>query len=202
MFILYPKEILHFSERSEGPKSRKRFIILSRAKRVDPCSLSGVRTWLAHLYIFVCLNIYISLILGWYRHPVWHHAAYVVPVHGSPCVSFMFYLSSVKEIFILSVNHKQIPSMQMTHKSKHSDSGFKKWIQILTRENFSGATSDHEMKFSASNKEDNNKNRNKKPRSLCPTKKPSTTDWGDQGRGYSSYRHIKTAVIAVFFCCL
>ena len=105
----------------------------------------------------------------------------------------MFYLSSVKEIFILSVNHKQIPSMQMTHKSKHSDSGFKKWIQILTRENFSGATSDHEMKFSASNKEDNNKNRNKKPRSLCPAKKPSTTDWGDQGRGYSSYRHIKTA---------
>ena len=58
------------------------------------------------------------------------------------------------------------------------------------------------MKFSVSNKEDNNKNRNKKPRSLYPTKKPSTTDWGDQGRGYSNYRHIKTAVIAVFFCCL
>ena len=58
-------------------------------------------------------------------------------------------------------------------------------MQILTGENFSGATSDHELKFSASNKEDNNKNRNKKPRSLCPAKKPSTTDWGDQGRGYS-----------------
>ena len=200
MFILYPKEILHFSERSEGPKSRKRFIILSRAKRVDPCSLSGVRTWLAHLYIFVCLNIYIT------------HFGMVSASSVTSCsicsscswfsLCFIHVLSSVKEIFILSVNHKQIPSVQMTHKSKHSDSGFKKWIQILTRENFSGATSDHEMKFSASNKEDNNKNRNKKPRSLCPAKKPSTTDWGDQGRGYSSYRHIKTAVIAVFFCCL
>ena len=154
------------------------------------------------IYIYLFVWIYISLISGLYQHPVWHHAPYVVPVHGSPCVSFKFYLSSVKEIFILSVNHKQIPSMQMTHKSKHSDSGFKKWIQILTRENFSGATSDHEMKFSASNEEDNNKNRNKKPRSLCPAKKPSTTDWGDQGRGYSDYRHIKKAVFAVFFRCL
>ena len=46
-FYSTPQEILHFSERSEGANSRKRFIILSLAKRVDPCGLSGVRTWLA-----------------------------------------------------------------------------------------------------------------------------------------------------------
>lgn len=46
-FYSTPQEILLFSERSEGANSQKLFIILSLVKRVDPCGLSGVRTWLA-----------------------------------------------------------------------------------------------------------------------------------------------------------
>ena len=58
-----------------------------------------------------------------------------------------FYLSSMKEIFRLSVNHEQIPSITMTHKSKHYNSRFKKWMQILAGENSSGATTDRRIEI-------------------------------------------------------
>ena len=53
----------------------------------------------------------------------------------------------MKEIFRLSVNHEQIPSIPMTHKSKHYNSGFKKWMQILAGENSSGATTDRPIEI-------------------------------------------------------
>ena len=45
-------------------------------------------------------------------------------------------------ILVLSVNHKQFPSMQLPQKSKHNDSAFKKWMQILAGENSSRATTE------------------------------------------------------------
>ena len=91
---------------------------------------------------YICLNIsYRSFPVGvCIQCNVTLHMYLRFMVHR--CVSFMFcmYSLSVKEIFMLSVNHEQIPSMQMTHKSKHNNSGFKKWMQILAGECSSGAT--------------------------------------------------------------
>ena len=61
---------------------------------------------------------------------------YVFPVQGAllcfiQVQGVMFYSSSVKETFRLSVNHDQIPSMPVTHQSKHNDSEFKKGMKIL-----------------------------------------------------------------------
>lgn len=63
-------------------------------------ALRGMQTWLAYEYIFVCW-IYILAISGWYPRPLWHHTAYVFPVHGSPLSFIQFYASSVNEIFVL-----------------------------------------------------------------------------------------------------
>ena len=58
-----------------------------------------------------------------------------------------------------------------------------------------------ELKFSASNKEEEDSN---KPRSRENIALPSEEEAVDkrQRRGYRDYRHVQTAVIAVFFRCL
>ena len=50
-------------------------------------------------------------------------------------------------ILVLSVNHKQFPSMQLPQKSKHNDSAFKKWMQILAGENSSRATTERRVRI-------------------------------------------------------
>ena len=37
---------------------------------------------------------------------------------------------------LLVVNHEQFFFMQMTHKSKHNNAGFTKWLEILAGEDF------------------------------------------------------------------
>ena len=58
-----------------------------------------------------------------------------------------------------------------------------------------------ELKFSASNKEEEDSN---KPRNRENIALPSEEEAVDkrQRRGYRDYRHVQTAVIAVFFRCL
>ena len=58
-----------------------------------------------------------------------------------------------------------------------------------------------ELKFSASNKEEYD---SKKPRSREYIALPSEEETAKkrQRRGYSDYKHVQTAVIAVFFSCL
>ena len=64
---------------------------------------------------------------------------------------FMFirvlYSSSVKEIFIPSMNHEQIPTNANDPKSKQNNSGLKKWTQILAGENSSGATTERRIEI-------------------------------------------------------
>ena len=45
------------------------------------------------------------------------------------------------------MNHKQFPSMQLPQKSKHNNSAFKKWMQILAGENSSRATTERRVKI-------------------------------------------------------
>ena len=76
--------------------------------------------------------------------------------------------------------------MQLTRKSKHNNSTFKKWTQ-----------QNAELKFSASNKEEDDSN---KPRSRENIASPSEEAVDKRHRGgYSDYRHVQTAVTAAFF---
>ena len=77
---------------------------------------------------------------------------YVFPVHGEllcfiQVQGLMCYSSSVKEIFIPSVNHRQFPSMPLTQKTKHNNSALIKWTQILAGKNSSRATTEHRIEI-------------------------------------------------------
>ena len=77
---------------------------------------------------------------------------YVFPVHGGllcfiQVQGLMCYSSSVKEIFILSVNHRQFPSMPLTQKTKHNNFALIKWMQILAGKNSSRATTEHRIEI-------------------------------------------------------
>lgn len=133
-FIVTVSTIYYFNS------SRKRFIISSRAV-LAACELS----WPIFIYLFE--YIYRSFPVGVrIQCDVTQHKIMYFWSMVHYCVSFMN-SSSVREIFTLSVNNEQIPSMQMTHKSKHNNPGVKKWIQILAGESSSGASIEYRLEI-------------------------------------------------------
>lgn len=127
---------------SEARRKALRFarcITSSRAKRGD-------RAWSQRRANLASPSIYIVFEYIYRSFPVgiriqcdvsqYMHSRFALQSTSRPD----FYLLSVKEIFRLSVNHEQIPSIPMTHKSKHYNPGFKTWMQILAGENSSGAS--------------------------------------------------------------
>ena len=133
--------------------------------------------------IYICLSLYI----GYFRLV----SASSVTSPGSWC-TIVFHSCYACVLRLWGTTH-EIPSMQITHKSKHNN----KWMEILAGagENSSGATTERELKFSASNKE-SKKNRFAQRRSHQQETKKRLSD----------YRHLKTTVSAFFFffffCCI
>ena len=129
------------SERSEAQSASLRKVCNLVARVVlAACELG----WPIYIYFFV--HIYRSFPVGIrIQCDVSQYMHFRFVLHSSSRPDF--YLSSVKEIFRLSVNHEQIPSIPMTHKSKHYNSRFKKWMQILAGENSSGASTERRIEI-------------------------------------------------------
>ena len=78
------------------------------------------------------------------------------------------------------MNHDKFPSMQMNQKSKHSNSGFKKWMQILAGEELLWSKNRTPNWNSATKKKTTAGNLAAERKSLCPAKKkPSPRGRGD-----------------------
>ena len=144
--------------------------------------------WVIYIYRSFPVRIRIQCDSTPYVFPVHVQLLCFIQVQGLMC-----YSSSVKEIFILSVNHGQFPSMPLTQKSKHNNSALIKWMQILAGKNSLEQQPNTELKFRKSNKEEND---SKKPYSGENNALPSEEEAVE---ATTTTYIVQTAVTAVFF---
>ena len=105
------------------------------------------------------------------------------------------------------MNHDKFPSMQMNQKSKHNNSGFKKWMQILAGEELFWSKNRTPNWNSATKKKTTAGNPAAERKSLCPAKKKPSP----RGRGEAiattnmsrqlQLRHFSLPLYSIQFLC-
>ena len=105
------------------------------------------------------------------------------------------------------MNHDKFPSMQMNQKSKHNNSGFKKWMQILAGEELFWSKNRTPNWNSATKKKTTAGNPAAERKSLCPAKKKPSP----RGRGKAiattnmsrqlQLRHFSLPLYSIQFLC-